>query len=101
MARWHYCLTAESGTDRQKGDAMNSKDRMRMNRLRTLTDYLMDSLDTGAGITNADVVESLLNDIALISGDREPEAIPALVELDKAHCNFVAETQSFVQKMGA
>lgn len=44
--------------------------------------YLMDSKDSVAGITNADVVEALINDILLAKAGRDPEAIPALVKLD-------------------
>lgn len=61
---------------------MNKQDRTRLDQIRSQADFLMNG--KGNGITNADVVEALLWDLELARVGRDPEAIPALVELDEA-----------------
>lgn len=60
---------------------MNAQDRKRITTIRQQADQLM--YGTGNGILTSDIVESLLGDLNLILGGKEPEFLNDLIRRDE------------------
>ena len=63
---------------------MNARDIKRLQTIKHQADILLNAGVTGSGITNMDVMEAVLGDMQAAMGNRDPQELAKLIELDKA-----------------